>query len=80
MSASLRPKSVRRRSAVAASVVSLLVAGGGADAGARCRELSGRYTEQLSPDGCMSPVGFCIDAQYTAGPLHGTFSGWPRRS
>jgi hypothetical protein len=61
---------------IAAGAVTLVLAGaGGADAGVRCRDVSGRYTEQVAPDGCTSPVGFCIDARYTAGPLHGTFAG-----
>lgn len=76
MTASLRPRTVRRLAAGAAGVLSLLLlGGGGADAGGRCRDFSGRYTERLAPEGCTSPVGFCIDADYTAGPLAGTFAG-----
>ncbi len=75
---SIRPRrsTVRRLGAAAAGAASIvLVAGGGAGADVRCRELSGRYSEHLVTDGCTSPVGLCIAARYTAGPLHGTFSG-----
>jgi hypothetical protein len=75
---SIRPRSstFRRLTVVAAGTITLVLAGSaGADAGARCRDVSGRYTERLAPDGCASPVGLCIEARYTAGPLHGTFEG-----
>jgi hypothetical protein len=72
----MNARSIRRLTAVAAGALTLVLAGGGgADADARCREVRGRYTEQLAPDGCTSPYGFCIAARYTAGPLHGTFEG-----
>jgi hypothetical protein len=75
MSAAVRPKTVRRLAAVAAGATSVLLLGSTAGADAACRSFSGRYAEQIAPDGCTSPFGLCIDAQYTAGPLHGTFHG-----
>ena len=69
-------RSIRRLAAVAAGAVALVLAGGGgAGADARCREVSGRYAEELAPAGCTSAVGPCIAARYTAGPLRGTFHG-----
>jgi hypothetical protein len=75
MAAAIRPKTVRRLTAVAAAAASILLVGGTAGADAMCHSFSGRYAEQIAPDGCTSPFGLCIDAQYTAGPLHGTFHG-----
>jgi len=72
----MNARSIRRLTAVAAGALTLVLAGGGgAGADARCREVRGRYTERLAPDGCTSPFGFCVAARYTAGPLHGTFEG-----
>src|SRR5262245_738878 len=71
----LRPRSSRPAAALVAGALSLLAVGGTADAGAPCRSFSGRYTERLAPDGCVSPVGLCIAGRYTSGPLHGTFAG-----
>lgn len=75
MFASARPKTARRLAGVAAGAASVLLLGGTADADLACRSFSGRYAEQLVPDGCISPFGLCIDARYTSGPLHGTFRG-----
>jgi hypothetical protein len=75
MSGTTRPKTARRLAAVAAGTASILLLGGTADADTACRSFSGRYAEQIAPDGCTSPFGLCIDAHYTAGPLHGTFHG-----
>lgn len=75
MSTSVRPKTARRLAVVAAGAASALLLGGTAAADATCRSFSGRYDEQIAPDGCTSTVGLCIDAQYTSGPVHGTFHG-----
>jgi hypothetical protein len=75
MSAPARPTSGRRIAAVAAGAASMVLVGATADADAACRSFSGRYVEQVAPADCTSPFGLCIDAQYVAGPLHGTFHG-----
>jgi hypothetical protein len=75
MSTSARPNTARRLAVAAAGAASLLAVGANAGADAACRSFSGRYAEQIAPDGCTSPFGLCIDAQYTGGPLHGTFHG-----
>ena len=70
-----RRKTARRVTAVAAGAASVLLLGATAEADTACRSFSGSYSEQVAPAGCTSPFGLCIDAQYTSGPLHGTFHG-----
>ncbi len=76
MSTSVRPQTARRLAAVVAGgAASALLLGGTAAADATCRSFTGRYDEQIAPDGCTSTVGLCVDAQFAGGPLHGTFHG-----
>lgn len=72
MPAPARRKTARRVAAVAAGAASMLLLGAAADAESACRSFSGSYSEQFAPTDCTS---FCIAAQYTSGPLHGTFHG-----
>lgn len=67
-----RRKTARRVAAVAVGAASVLLLGATAEADTACRSFSGSYSEQVAPAGC---TGLCIDAQYTSGPLHGTFHG-----
>lgn len=70
-----RRKTARRVAAVAVGAASVLLLGATVEADTACRSFSGSYSEQVAPAGCTSPLGLCIDAQYTSGPLHGTFHG-----
>lgn len=59
------------------AAAALLIGTASVSAQANCREIQGRYHEQaVAPADCTtSPVGLCITANYTNGPLHGTFTG-----
>lgn len=59
------------------AAAALLISTASVSAQSSCRDLKGRYQEHaVAPADCTtSPVGLCIAAEYTDGPLHGTFTG-----
>jgi hypothetical protein len=68
---------VKRLSVFALAAAALLIGAANASAQANCWNISGRYQEAaVPPERCTtSAVNLCIEGEYTAGPLHGTFFG-----
>ena len=70
-------RTTARRSAVAlgTGALAVLLAAGDTGAWSGCQEVRGRYHEEATTEGCDSRIGLCITAEYTAGPIEGTFFG-----
>jgi hypothetical protein len=67
---------VKRLSSLGLVATALLMGSASVFAQADCRNVSGHFREHaVSGESCLSPAGLCIEAEYTAGTLHGTFSG-----
>lgn len=64
----------RRASVALAGVLPFALVASSSHAESVCRAVRGHYTEHATSDGCTSPVGLCIVAQYE-GAIRGPAAG-----